>query len=126
LSFILQTSGLAVPRIGIDLNPSFVSHCEQSFGSNNGLSWHVADATKLHEWWCEMGYDKYKRCGLWTTFIFVLCICIGPCCVIFHSLGRFTCRPLVTMVNNTVMIMPEEIRGVVCQSMMKVAGNNGV
>ena len=29
------------------------------------------------------------------------------------------------MVNNTIMIMPEEIRGVVCKSMMEVAGGDG-
>jgi len=85
-------AGVHIPRIGIDINPGFIDDCKATYGDSVG--WHVADATRLQEWWCEAGFDKFKR-------------------------------PLILCVNNTIMIMPECIRGLVVQSMIDVAGTEG-
>jgi len=62
---------------------------------DKGLEFHVADAMKLDEWWQEMGYDKKYK------------------------------APLMVCPNNTIMIMPEEIRDTVIEKMRVVAGIEG-
>jgi len=59
------------------------------------LEFHVADAMKLDEWWTSMGYDKKYK------------------------------APLMVCPNNTIMIMPEEIRDTVIEKMRVVAGLEG-
>jgi len=60
-----------------------------------GLQFHVADAMKLSEWWSKMGYNKKYK------------------------------APLMVCPNNTIMIMPEEIRDAVIEQMRVVAGIEG-
>ena len=62
---------------------------------SDGLEFHVADAMKLGEWWVKMGYDKKYK------------------------------SPLMVCPNNTIMIMPEEIRDTVIEEMRVVAGIEG-
>lgn len=62
---------------------------------DKGLEFHVADAMKLDEWWTEKGYDKKYK------------------------------APLLVCPNNTIMIMPEEIRDIVIEKMRVVAGIEG-
>lgn len=62
---------------------------------SDGLEFHVADAMKLGEWWVKMGYDKKYK------------------------------SPLMVCPNNTIMIMPEEIRDTVIEQMRVVAGIEG-
>lgn len=82
------------PRIGVDINPEFIKHCEGTY-EQKGLEFHVADAMILDDWWRFMGYDKkYKA-------------------------------PLMVCPNNTIMIMPEEIRDTVIEKMRVVAGIEG-
>ena len=88
---------LKTPRIGVDINPDFISHCSETFKSSatSSMEFYVADAMKLDEWWTSMGYDKkYKA-------------------------------PLMVCPNNTIMIMPEEIRDTVIEKMRVVAGIEG-
>ncbi|KAL9180980.1 hypothetical protein ACHAXT_009785 [Thalassiosira profunda] len=59
------------------------------------LEFHVADAMKLDQWWTDMGYDKKYK------------------------------APLMVCPNNTIMIMPEEIRDGVIDKMRVVAGVEG-
>eukprot|EP00571_Detonula_confervacea_P016042 CAMPEP_0172308388 /NCGR_PEP_ID=MMETSP1058-20130122/8992_1 /TAXON_ID=83371 /ORGANISM="Detonula confervacea, Strain CCMP 353" /LENGTH=566 /DNA_ID=CAMNT_0013020785 /DNA_START=140 /DNA_END=1840 /DNA_ORIENTATION=+ len=59
------------------------------------LEFHVADAMKLGQWWTSMGYDKKYK------------------------------APLMVCPNNTIMIMPEEIRDTVIEEMRVVAGLEG-
>lgn len=90
-------SELNTPRIGVDINPDFVSHCTSQYKDSNtsSVEFFVADAMKLDEWWTEMGFDKkYKA-------------------------------PLMVCPNNTIMIMPEEIRDTVIEKMRVVAGIEG-
>lgn len=61
----------------------------------DNLEFHVADAMKLDEWWASMGYDKKYK------------------------------APLMVCPNNTIMIMPEEIRDTVIDQMRVVAGIEG-
>mmetsp|Transcript_8073 Transcript_8073/g.13084 ORF Transcript_8073/g.13084 Transcript_8073/m.13084 type:complete len:570 (-) Transcript_8073:273-1982(-) len=63
--------------------------------TDKGLEFHVADAMKLDEWWISMGYDKKYK------------------------------APLMVCPNNTIMIMPEEIRDTVIEKMRVVAGIEG-
>jgi len=56
----------------------------------------VADALKLEEWWKEEGHDK-----------------------------RYS-KPLIICVNNTLNIMPHELRGGVVDQMIAVAGKDGL
>lgn len=63
--------------------------------TDKGLEFHVADAMKLDEWWISMGYDKRYK------------------------------APLMVCPNNTIMIMPEEIRDTVIEKMRVVAGIEG-
>ncbi len=63
--------------------------------TENGLEFHVADAMRLDEWWASMGYDKKYK------------------------------APLMVCPNNTIMIMPEEIRDTVIEKMRIVAGIEG-
>mmetsp|Transcript_27923 Transcript_27923/g.57006 ORF Transcript_27923/g.57006 Transcript_27923/m.57006 type:complete len:576 (-) Transcript_27923:274-2001(-) len=88
--------GTGKPRIGVDINPDFVTHCREAYKSDTEhIEFHVADAMKLDEWWVSMGYDKkYKA-------------------------------PLLVCPNNTIMIMPEEIRDTVIDKMRVVAGLEG-
>lgn len=60
-----------------------------------GLEFHVADAMKLDEWWKSMGFHKKYK------------------------------APLMVCPNNTIMIMPEEIRDTVIEKMRVVAGIEG-
>lgn len=57
---------------------------------------HVADALKLVEWWNSMGFDKKYS------------------------------KPLVICVNNTLNIMPHELRGAVVDEMLALAGPTGI
>lgn len=57
---------------------------------------HVADALKLVDWWTEMGFDKLYS------------------------------KPLVICVNNTLNIMPHELRGGVVDQMLSLAGKDGL
>ena len=56
----------------------------------------VADALQLNAWWQEQGYATK-----------------------YH-------KPLVICVNNTINIMPHELRGNVIDQMIAVAGTNGL
>lgn len=56
----------------------------------------VADALKLHDWWKETGHAETYK------------------------------KPLVICVNNTLNIMPHELRGGVVDQMIAVAGKNGL
>jgi SAM-dependent methyltransferase len=88
---------LKTPRIGVDINPDFVSHCSSTYkdSATSSVKFFVADAMKLDEWWASMGFDKkYKA-------------------------------PLMVCPNNTIMIMPEEIRDTVIEKMRVVAGIEG-
>jgi len=62
---------------------------------DKGLEFHVADAMKLDEWWKTKGFDKKYK------------------------------APLMVCPNNTIMIMPEEIRDTVIEKMRVVAGIEG-
>lgn len=88
---------LKTPRIGVDINPDFVQHCDATYkgSATSKVEFYVADAMKLAEWWSSMGFDKkYKA-------------------------------PLMVCPNNTIMIMPEEIRDTVIEEMRLVAGIEG-
>jgi sarcosine/dimethylglycine N-methyltransferase len=88
---------LKTPRIGVDINPDFIQHCQGAYKDSNTskVEFFVADAMKLDEWWVSMGFDKkYKA-------------------------------PLMVCPNNTIMIMPEEIRDTVIEQMRVVAGIEG-
>jgi sarcosine/dimethylglycine N-methyltransferase len=56
----------------------------------------IADALKLHEWWVQEGHNER-----------------------YH-------KPLVICVNNTLNIMPHELRGGVVDQMIAVAGSEGL
>lgn len=56
----------------------------------------VADALKLHDWWQEQGYATKYK------------------------------KPLLICVNNTLNIMPHELRGSVIDQMIAVAGKEGL
>ena len=88
--------GTGKPRIGVDINPDFIDHCKATYkDEDENLEFHVADAMKLDEWWTSMGYDKKYK------------------------------APLMVCPNNTIMIMPEEIRDTVIEKMRVVAGIEG-
>ena len=89
--------GTDTPRIGVDINEDFINHCKETYkdSAKDGLEFHVADAMKLDEWWTSMGYDKKYK------------------------------APLMVCPNNTIMIMPEEIRDTVIEKMRVVAGIEG-
>ena len=57
---------------------------------------HLADALKLVDWWTEKGFDKLYK------------------------------KPLVICVNNTLNIMPHELRGGVVDQMIALAGSQGI
>jgi sarcosine/dimethylglycine N-methyltransferase len=57
---------------------------------------HLADALKLVDWWTEQGFDKIYK------------------------------KPLVICVNNTLNIMPHELRGGVVDQMLSLAGKDGL
>lgn len=88
---------LTTPRIGVDINPDFVKHCTEAYESSatSPIEFHVADAMKLDEWWAFMGFGKKYK------------------------------APLMVCPNNTIMIMPEEIRDTVIEKMRVVAGIEG-
>ncbi|KAL7483897.1 hypothetical protein ACHAW6_009537 [Cyclotella cf. meneghiniana] len=88
---------LKTPRIGVDINPDFVKHCTEAYESSatSPIEFHVADAMKLDEWWAFMGFGKKYK------------------------------APLMVCPNNTIMIMPEEIRDTVIEKMRVVAGIEG-
>jgi len=83
------------PRIGVDINEDFVRHCQRTYKDQRGLEFHVADAMTLDVWWKFMGFDKKYK------------------------------APLMVCPNNTIMIMPEEIRDTVIEKMRVVAGIEG-
>jgi len=88
--------GTDTPRIGVDINEDFIKHCKQTYkDKQNDVEFHVADAMKLGDWWKAMGYDKKYK------------------------------APLMVCPNNTIMIMPEEIRDTVIDEMRVVAGLEG-
>lgn len=63
--------------------------------ASNGSQFYVQDATRMSEWWAEFNKD-----------------------------GKYQ-KPLVVCVNNTLNIMPEEIRTTVLDEMMALAGTDG-
>jgi len=83
-----------IPRIGIDINPTFVEHCQTVYKQPN-LEFHVGDATKIVQWWMDMGYDKLYK------------------------------SPFLVCPNNTIMIMPREIRDEVICNMRSIASTEG-
>jgi SAM-dependent methyltransferase len=64
--------------------------------SKDGVEFHVADALHLVDWWKEKGLDTKFK------------------------------KPLVTCVNNTLNIMPEQMRGQVIDQMLALAGPQGM
>jgi len=83
-----------IPRVGIDINPTFVEHCKTAYKQPN-LEFHVGDATKIVQWWKDMGYDKLYK------------------------------SPFLVCPNNTIMIMPKEIRDEVIHNMRNIASTEG-
>lgn len=83
-----------IPRIGVDINPSFVEHCRSTYDQPN-LEFHVGDATKIVEWWQSSGYNKVYK------------------------------APFLVCPNNTIMIMPREIRDEVIHNMRAIASTEG-
>ena len=64
--------------------------------TDSSMNFCVVDALHLVEWWKSQGLDTK-----------------------FH-------RPLIICTNNTISIMPENIRGVVFDQMLALAGNDGI
>mmetsp|Transcript_26042 Transcript_26042/g.61825 ORF Transcript_26042/g.61825 Transcript_26042/m.61825 type:complete len:645 (+) Transcript_26042:622-2556(+) len=86
-----------VPCIGLDINKEFVEFCKVQHGEHHDhLEFHVADALSLVDWWKSKGLDKLYS------------------------------KPLVTCVNNTLNIMPEELRCDVVDQMLALAGPDGL
>jgi SAM-dependent methyltransferase len=85
-----------VLRIGMDFNPRFLSHCKAHYPGEN-MHFIEQDVTKLTEWWAAFSKDNDFK---------------------------YT-KPLLICVNNTLNIMPEEIRGSILNNMIAVAGPKG-
>jgi len=79
---------------GIDINESFIQHCNDVGKAN--VSYTVGDATQLNDW-------KNKTAPELNDM-----------------------KTLVTCVNNTLSIMPPEIRPAVVYQMRKLAGKKGI
>jgi len=90
-----ELKDLNVPLFGMDINPDFIKMCKDVYGS--AVDWEVANACELQKWWSE----KQAKAG-----------------------KKFS-KPYVMCCNNTMGIMPEEIRGTVVHEMMAVAGSQG-
>jgi SAM-dependent methyltransferase len=87
----------SIPCIGLDINREFVEFCEVQHGEHHDhLEFHIADALTLVDWWKSKGLDKKYS------------------------------KPLVTCVNNTLNIMPTELRGAVIDQMLSLAGPEGL
>ena len=91
-----------VDRYGVDINPDFIQFCQDFHGPKNAsegsgiLSFQVADALHLMDWYKAQGFDKKYS------------------------------KPLITCVNNTLNIMPEHLRGKVVDEMIAIAGKDGL
>lgn len=95
---IIGQLDVSIPRLGIDINPDFVGFCQKKYAckdASRSCVFEVGDATALQEWWNKKN---------------------------FHTMYK---KPLVICVNNTLNIMPEEIRGSVVAEMLAVAGESG-
>ena len=58
---VLATLDSNIPRIGVDINPEFIEHCNATYKSDS-LEFYVADATEMYEWWNKQGFNKlYKK-----------------------------------------------------------------
>lgn len=94
-----------IPRYGVDINEDFIGFCQKQHCSEDNkakigsgsLTFLIADALHLQDWWIA----QQAKDG-----------------VSFR-------KPLVTCVNNTLNIMPEEMRGQVVAQMIAVAGEEG-
>lgn len=89
--------GLAdIDRYGLDINPDFLRFAKTNHNELNRVEFLLQDVTKMvPEWWLENGYDKKYK------------------------------KPLVVCVNNTLNIMPEELRGATVAQMLAIAGDDG-
>lgn len=85
-----------IPCIGVDINKEFVEFCKNKYNGQEGHEFYVADALELTQWWMKMG---------------------------FHDKYN---KPLVTCVNNTLNMMPENMRGSVVDEMLTLAGPGGL
>eukprot|EP00035_Acanthoeca_spectabilis_P016880 m.352716 g.352716 ORF g.352716 m.352716 type:complete len:290 (+) comp16584_c0_seq10:969-1838(+) len=88
----------ALPRYGVDINPAFVARSTAKFATE-GMSFHEGDATKLQQWWADQcakeGKDVAEQ------------------------------RVLVVCTNNTINIVPKEIRATIVEQMRLTAGPSG-
>lgn len=92
---IAHVADAGVPRIGVDINETFVKHCRSAYKDQADLTFHVGDASKLDDWWEESGLAQTYE------------------------------APLLVCPNNTIMIMPAQIREEVLEKMRVVAGEAG-
>jgi hypothetical protein len=87
---------LDVPKFGIDINPKFIEECKIRYGAEK-VDWEVVDATKLQEWWTK----KLQSNGL-----------------------NFK-KPYIICCNNTMGIIPLELRKAFVDEMQGVCGSEG-
>lgn len=93
-----STKNQDVKCIGIDINPEFIQYCSNKLEYAPGnVDFEVANATKLAQW-ATTNQDLNSKAG----------------------------RNFLICVNNTMSIMPEEIRHEVIREMQKVAGKDGI
>ena len=84
-----------IQRFGLDINEDFIAFSKKHYAHDN-CEFMVQDATTMKkEWWDKLG------------------------------LGTKYKKPLVICVNNTLNIMPPEIRGDVVAQMLAIAGDDG-
>ena len=88
----------SVARFGLDINEEFLEFCRESHNGNSNsklLEFSSVDALYLVDWWKSRGLDQQ-----------------------YH-------KPMVVCVNNTLNIMPNELRGAVVDQMLQLAGKEG-